>query len=143
MLSEVAMVPADPPAPRDGSANGSVVDALLEVLDLLHRGIAGNAVALLDLAGEVVAAAFGGGQVIGQKISMDMPGGEIVDTVEKTYTGTFQASAQSGKSSFGAGIDGFTEATKAMLSGTAKGDPGLVGTFTNFLLNPNRDPSKH
>lgn len=113
-----------------------LVEYLLNYVAALASFLAGG-------MGASYAPQLGGGQVIGQKISMDMPGGDLADTFERGFTAGY--TKDMGKTSIYSTAEGFKEAASWLVTGgpNPNRDPGLVTTFTNFIMNPNRDPYGH
>lgn len=117
-----------------------LVEYLLNYVGALSSFLAGG-------MGASYAPQLGGGQVIGQKISMEMPGGELVNTFERGYTTGF--TRDMGQTSLYSAAEGFKQASMNLVVGGTRradgttSDPGMVDIFTNFLINPHRDPYGH
>ncbi len=114
-----------------------VVEFLLNYVGALAQVLAGG-------MGATYAPQLGGGTAIGAKTSMDMPGGEMLETFEKGVTRGFTNEGVL-KTTFVPAAAGITEGIKWMIQGGPRNedgltnDPGLVDSFSNFILNPHRD----
>ncbi len=108
--------------------------------------------------GATYAPQMGGGYALGQKLSVDMPGGELVSTFEKGFVDGF--AAHQDKTAIGATAAGFMKASERLVmggkggsrspktgepydSGQGANDPGMLGSFLHFMINPNRDSSPY
>ena len=116
-----------------------LVEYLLNYVSALSAFLAGG-------MGASYAPLLGGGQTMNQSVSMDMPGGGLVSTFETGFTQGYMKDM--GKTSLVSTANGITEAMKMLVMGGRRedgttNDPGLIDTFTGFILNPHRDPYQH
>jgi hypothetical protein len=117
-----------------------LIEYLLTYVPALGAFLAGG-------MGAPYAPQLGGGSTGGnQRVSMDMPGGEVLNTMEDGFSRGFTKDMD--KTSAYSLYQGTKEAMGDMVLGgrggaNAANDPGLITSFTNFLLNPHRDPYGH
>lgn len=113
-----------------------LVEYLLNYVAALASFLAGG-------MGASYAPQLGGGQVIGQKISMDVPGGGAIDTFESGFTAGY--SRDMTKTSVYSTAEGFKTAAEWMVTGgpNPNEDPGMVSSFASWVINPHRDPYGH
>lgn len=119
-----------------------LVEYILNYVPALSSFLAGS-------LGAAWAPQLGGGATIGQKASLDIPGGELVTTFERGFDRGFNEQTKAGKSSISGAMEGFKQGAASMVAGGPRRsdgtttDPGMVDSFTHFILNPHRDPNIH
>lgn len=129
-----------------------LVEYMLTYASALASHLAGG------LGGTYAPQLGGGATMMGQKLSMEMPGGELANTFERGFIDGFQRGSSA--TSIGGMAEGTSKAFQRLVLGgqgleidpqtgqprdygSGAQDQGMVGSFTNFLLNPTRDPSAH
>jgi hypothetical protein len=113
-----------------------VVEYLLNYVGMLAQVLAGG-------MGATYAPQLGGGESIPGRLVMDMPGGESINSFERGFTSEYAKNMNN--TTFGSMAEGVKEGMKRMVLGGNRNedgltnDPGLVDSFSNFMLNPHRD----
>lgn len=117
-----------------------VVDAILRYIPSIAHFLAGS-------MGGNYAPQLGGGVNPRQIATLDLPGSSMVDSFSSGFERSFTAEAKAGKDSLSASMKGFSDGMKLMIGGASdrdgpraqEKDPGLIGSFTRFLVNPHND----
>ena len=127
---------------------------LVYVLEALLRSSSTIAQILAGGMGAYYAPQLGGAPAVAGRPGLEMPGGRMLDSIERGFDDGFVNAMRDG-SKFGtpgAIMAGFEQATLRMIfgdryrsgsvqnrySGNTNDDPGLVGSFLEFFINPLR-----